>query len=72
MHCCSHQDSEHHLAQSCLDVIHYPSEDYPCLCSRYAPSEGEKCQCGHGRATHVTARVCRPESGEVCECRVTR
>lgn len=68
--CCPHSDDQHHLVDTCQDVVHYPSEDYPCLCSGYvAAAEGEQCsRCSHARKSHVRARVCRPAGGEVCGC----
>lgn len=59
MHCCPHEESKHRIASNCQEVIHYPSEDYPCLCPGL-----ERCDCEHPPASHVTARVC-----DECACR---
>jgi len=62
--CCPHPEEEHRLLATCQEVIHYPSEDYPCLCEGF---EGEraKCEeCSHAREKHVVVRVCGK-----CECR---
>ncbi len=69
--CCSHPEQDHHIASTCQEVTHYPSEDYPCLCSGFAAeqSSGACARCGHPRTSHVTARVCKPASGEYCNCR---
>ena len=67
--CCSHADEEHHLTNMCQDVIHYPSEDYPCLCIGYESGEGGACRnCKHRRESHAFARVCKPAGGEYCAC----
>jgi hypothetical protein len=51
-------------------VIHYPSEDYPCLCENESAFESETCaECQHPAAKHTRARVCKPVSGEICACR---
>lgn len=69
MSCCPHPDSDHIAIEACQEVIHYPSEDYPCLCTGYVPGEGEICQvCEHRHTSHKVTRVCRPESGELCAC----
>jgi hypothetical protein len=66
--CCPHGENEHHLLATCQDVIHYPSEDYPCLCTEFEGT-GEKCEeCSHRKASHVVTRVCKPENGEYCAC----
>lgn len=68
--CCDHRDDEHRTVSTCQEVIHYPSEDYPCLCSGFLPRADGACErCEHPAASHVTARVCKPESGEFCGCR---
>lgn len=67
--CCAHAEEEHHVLPTCQEVIHYPSEDYPCLCTRFAGS-GDRCEdCHHPRKAHVITRVCKPDSGEFCDCR---
>lgn len=67
--CCSHQEEEHVLLATCQEVVHYPSEDYPCLCTGFS-GESERCaECGHARAAHVIARVCKPAEGGYCDCR---
>jgi hypothetical protein len=65
--CCSHQDVEHDVLSTCQEVIHYPSEDYPCLCPGF---EGEETcsNCGHPEASHLTTRVCKPRDGSYCAC----
>jgi hypothetical protein len=66
--CCPHEENEHAHETICLDQIHFPSEDYPCLCDGIS-GEGAKCEnCGHKRETHLHKRVCRPKSGESCNC----
>ena len=72
MSCCVHAPSEHYVIQTCDQVIHYPSEDYPCLCSGFEPSpvEPEVCVlCEHALIRHAVVRVCGPASGDFCECR---
>ena len=68
--CCPHQDEEHRLTNMCQDVIHYPSEDYPCLCIGFeSGAQPTVCRnCEHRREAHVWARVCKPASGEYCAC----
>jgi hypothetical protein len=64
---CPHSDEEHQLLQTCQEVIHYPSEDYPCLCPGYRGTD--LCEnCNHPRAAHRIVRVCEPLSGEECRC----
>ncbi|MGN6183280.1 MAG: hypothetical protein ACTHQM_06445 [Thermoanaerobaculia bacterium] len=66
--CCPHPDQEHQLLATCQKVIHYPSEDYPCLCTGFR-GEGETCaECEHEKSSHVVTRVCKPASGEYCNC----
>lgn len=61
--CCEHPADEHHRVTACQEVTHYPSEDYPCLCTGF--EGGEACGvCHHPRASHVVTRVCAQ-----CECR---
>jgi hypothetical protein len=69
--CCPHREHEHHVVSTCQEVTHYPSEDYPCLCSGFAGEQSsDRCaRCSHARTMHATARVCKPESGEYCACR---
>lgn len=71
MTCCPHPDSEHRLSTNCHELIHYPSEDYPCLCEKFEPGEDpDRCAgCRHEAAQHEKLRVCRPVSGELCPCR---
>ena len=68
--CCGHTDKEHHLTSMCQDLIHYPSEDYPCLCIGFESGEkkGVCRNCSHRKDAHAWARVCRPSSTEVCGC----
>lgn len=65
--CCPHQPDEHEILSACQEVIHYPSEDYPCLCTGF---EGdERClRCEHPKKSHAVLRVCKPRSGEHCSC----
>ena len=66
--CCPHPEAEHQHLPTCQEVIHYPSEDYPCLCVGLE-GDGETCEaCGHTRGHHRVSRVCRPASGEFCVC----
>ena len=70
MACCAHSESEHTTVTVCHEVIHYPSEDYPCLCEGWITA-GEIAVCGecaHPRAKHDVTRVCTPAGGERCEC----
>lgn len=69
--CCPHPEQDHHLANTCQEVTHYPSEDYPCLCNGFTAEQGSAVcsRCGHARTSHMTARVCKPSSGEYCNCR---
>jgi len=72
MSCCAHTPAEHYVIQTCDQVIHYPSEDYPCLCSSFEPSpvEPEVCVlCEHALSRHSVTRICRPASGDFCGCR---
>jgi hypothetical protein len=67
---CGHGVGDHQENSVCQKVIHYPSEDYPCLCSGFAaPAEGEDCtDCQHPRGLHVTVTRCKPSTGELCAC----
>lgn len=69
--CCPHSEPEHEVVGICEEVIHYPSEDYPCLCGAFAPAEDARvcAACQHKRTSHHRARVCKPASGEFCACR---
>ncbi len=68
---CAHSDSEHRIVNECEEVIHYPSEDYPCVCTGFAAgSDANICaHCQHAAAKHIKVRICRPASGPVCLCR---
>lgn len=56
--CCPHPDEEHDELLTCQEVIHYPSEDYPCLCEGFRGTD--VCdECGHRREVHHATRVCR-------------
>ena len=67
---CTHSDSEHHVVNVCEEVIHYPSEDYPCMCTGFAAAGNGACAaCEHPAAKHVDMRLCRPATGEFCACR---
>lgn len=54
----------------CQDVIHYPSEDYPCLCIGFenGATQGKCRNCEHERESHAWARVCRPDAKDYCAC----
>jgi hypothetical protein len=66
--CCPHSEEEHQHLPTCQELIHYPDEDYSCLCGGFE-GEGERCaECGHPRERHQISRVCRPASGEFCIC----
>lgn len=65
--CCPHGDEEHRLLATCQVVIHYPSEDYPCLCHGFLGDADVCLECDHPRAKHVTMRVCTP-SDQSCTC----
>jgi hypothetical protein len=70
--CCPHPEVVHTIDRTCEQVIHYPSEDYPCLCGTgFIPGEDPVVcrECGHSPAKHVKSRVCKPASGEYCVCR---
>jgi len=57
--CCPHEDEKHQLLTTCQEVIHYPSEDYPCLCAALAADGSGKCaECGHKDTSHVVTRIC--------------
>lgn len=67
--CCEHRPEEHQIVVVCQQVIHYPSEDYPCFCTGLV-AKGEVCaSCEHAVSQHTRERVCRPASGEFCGCR---
>lgn len=68
--CCEHSPDEHQVVAVCQQVIHYPSEDYPCVCNGLVAEGGNVCaSCGHEVAQHKRERVCRPVGGEFCACR---
>jgi hypothetical protein len=68
--CCEHKPEEHHVVDVCQQVIHYPSEDYPCVCTGLVVRDDDTCaDCGHTVTQHTVERVCRPEDGRVCGCR---
>lgn len=67
--CCSHADDEHEKANICTEQIHYPSEDYPCLCDGFVrDADGVCTACGHKSDKHAVTRRCVPRSGEECDC----
>lgn len=70
--CCPHPDEEHELLAACQEVIHYPSEDYPCLCTGFEGDADLCTHCHHARRQHTLTRVCKPKSGEYCGCRRER
>lgn len=43
------------MPEICHEVIHYPSEDYPCLCERLLLDDaGKICmECGHDALKHT-------------------
>lgn len=57
--CCPHPDEEHHDVETCQTVIHYPSEDYPCVCEGFQGDEGTCAECQHKRESHLVRRVCK-------------
>lgn len=67
---CGHDEQEHPFAYACQEVVHYPSEDYPCVCSDYNQQADKPgvCQCGHERAKHVLQTMCRHRETEFCSC----
>lgn len=42
------------MIEICEEVIHYPSEDYPCLCEELVLDESARVclECGHEAAKH--------------------
>ena len=66
--CCPHDPTEHQLLSTCQQVIHYPSEDYPCLCTGFAGDADVCLECDHLKRQHRATRVCKPASGEYCGC----
>jgi hypothetical protein len=66
--CCPHNEDEHAHVTVCTEQIHYPSEDYPCLCDGIGGDEALCETCGHKRGSHIVERVCRPTTGESCNC----
>jgi len=67
--CCEHAPDEHQVMEVCHQVIHYPSEDYPCVCNGLVASGGTCASCCHAVGQHARERVCRPRGGEFCACR---
>jgi len=62
--CCPHPEASHEVVEACQQVIHYPSEDYPCLCIGFTGST-ERCEgCEHARGQHTKTRTCSE-----CSCR---
>ena len=52
-------------------MTHYPSEDYPCLCTGFAPADADPTvcfRCEHAADMHKTMRVCRPADETICGC----
>jgi len=68
---CSHSAAEHQVVNVCDELIHYPSEYYPCTCGGFAPAAGSNvcARCEHPESRHATVRLCRPASGTFCPCR---
>ena len=59
MQSCDHAPDCQKDAIICTDQIHYPSEDYPCLCEGVVPPVGTVCEaCGHPSAKHLVTRHC--------------
>jgi hypothetical protein len=56
--CCPHPPEEHQLLATCQQVIHYPSEDYPCLCHGFDGDADLCLACDHAKRHHVVTRVC--------------
>ena len=69
--CCPHTDAEHAVVATCEEVIHYPSEDYPCLFTGFMAADDPRvcAACNHKRTSHDRWRVCKPASGAFCSCR---
>lgn len=66
---CGHDLGDHVETSICQKVIHYPSEDYPCLCTGYVATENGDCaECEHPVGLHVTVTRCKPPGGELCVC----
>jgi hypothetical protein len=66
--CCPHPFDAHQVHATCQAVIHYPSEDYPCLCTEFRGEAASCEQCEHDHAKHVVKRICVPGGGEPCSC----
>ena len=66
--CCPHAEEEHQNLPTCQEVIHYPSEDYPCLCRGFLGDADLCLECDHPKRKHMVMRVCRPASGDFCDC----
>lgn len=68
---CNHLPAEHRVVNLCDEMIHYPSEDYPCSCTgfRIGPSSEVCGECGHAASKHINVRMCRPANGDFCPCR---
>ena len=47
------------MSEICEEVIHYPSEDYPCLCERLVLDDsGKTCrECEHDARKHTTVTI---------------
>jgi len=57
--CCPHPSDQHELHATCQQVIHYPSEDYPCLCHGFEGDADVCLSCDHAKRQHVVTRVCK-------------
>ncbi len=67
--CCEHKPEEHHVVELCHQVIHYPSEDYMCVCEGLVAGGNVCASCGHSAGDHGRERICRPNDGAFCPCR---
>jgi hypothetical protein len=54
------------MSEICEEVIHYPSEDYPCLCERLVLDDsGKVClECEHDARKHSFSTPQRGEGAE--------
>lgn len=66
---CGHNESVHVAVHTCQVQIHYPNEDYPCVCGRFAESDDPLVcsECEHPKAMHKLEFRCRPK-GDFCTC----
>ncbi|HEY5610116.1 MAG TPA: hypothetical protein VIL97_02830 [Thermoanaerobaculia bacterium] len=67
---CGHSDADHVLLSACQEQVHYPDEDYPCMCADFAPgSDAVLCaECGHKRERHLDVMRCKQPLASACSC----